>query len=186
VENLRGRIKKMLREFVELSELISTQHYDSRLKERFQEDITYPIVMSTPDNGKLKHEFLGLYNLTEQERLIILDNINTVESVDMPDDKEYGVKIFEYELTHKDLDIDSLSVDERLRIVKSIYKGSSTLYLQDPVTKSTGDVLFMIVQEQKMKTILYARSYNLNEKYNHFSGIYNMDEIWKLKDDQKN
>jgi hypothetical protein len=163
----------MLREYADINELMSTYHYDSRLKERFKQDITYPIVMSTPDQGKLRHEIVGSYPLNEQERLIILDNINTVESVDMPDDSEYGIKIYEYE---------SLEIDEKLRIMKSIYKGNSTLYLQDPETKSTGDVLFMIVQDQKMKTILYARSYNLEDKYNHFTHIYNMDEIWKLKD----
>lgn len=180
---LRGKIKKMLREYADLNELMSTYHYDSRLKERFNQDITYPIVMSTPDQGKLRHEIVGSYPLTEQERLTILDNINTVESVDMPDDSEYGIKIYEYELSHSDLDMESLDIDEKLRIMKSIYKGNSTLYLQDPLTKSTGDVLFMIVQDQKMKTILYARSYNLEDKYNHFTHIYNMDEIWKLKED---
>ena len=180
--DIRVRVKKLLREFVELQEISGTQHYDKRFKERFKDSVTYPIVMSTPDRGKLKHKILGSYPLSEDERLTIIDNISLAESVDMPTDGEYGIKIFEYNLSHDDLDIDNLPVDERLKVMKSLVLGNSNLYLQDPTTRSTGDVLFMIVEDQNIKTILYARSYNLNDKYNHFTDIYSMDDIWRLKD----
>ena len=66
--------------------------------------------------------------------------------------------------------------------MKSTVQGNSSLYIQDPVTESTGDVLFMIVENQSIKTILHARSFNLEDKYNHLENIYGMDEIWMLKD----
>ena len=185
IDSMKDLIKKVLKEYVELQELMGTQHYDKRLKERFKEDIIFPIVLSTPDQGKLKHEIVGSYKLNEQQRMGILDNIGLAESVEMPDNGEYGIKIYEFNLDYMDLDIDNLPVDERLRIIKSITEGRSNLYLQDPETRSTGDVLFMIVQNQNIKTILYARSFNLNEKYNHFSGIYSMDDIWRIQLDQK-
>lgn len=181
MEKLSNIVKEVIKEYVELHELMGTNHYNSRLSDRFAGEIEFPVVMSTPDHGKLNHELVSSYKLTETERLLILDNIKTVESVDMPDDGEYGIKIHEFNLSHNFLRNMNLSVDDRLRIMKSITQGKSNLYLQDPITKSTGDILFMIVEEQNIKTILYVRSYNLNDKYNHFKGIYGMDDIWRIK-----
>ncbi len=67
------------------------------------------------NNGSLTAgKEVGIMLHGTQERLTILDNINTVESVDMPDDSEYGIKIYEYELSHSDLDMESLDIDEKL------------------------------------------------------------------------
>ena len=179
---LQSKIKEMLREYAELNELFTTSHYSKSIMNRLKEVISYKIVMSTPDRGKLRHEVVGSYELTEVEKLMILDNVNTIESVDMPTDGEYGVKVYEYELSHSDLDMYSFDIDKRLHIMKSTVQGNSSLYIQDPVTESTGDVLFMIVENQSIKTILHARSFNLEDKYNHLENIYGMDEIWMLKD----
>jgi hypothetical protein len=182
MENLRGKIKKMLREFAEVNELFTTNHYARRVMDRIKEVKTYPIVMSTPDQGKLRFDEVGTYELTEPEKLMILDNLSVAESVDMPTDGEYGIKIYDFELSHNDLDMDSFDIDKKLHIMKSIHQGNSSLYIQDLITKSTGDILFMIIEDQSIKTILYARSYNLEDKYNHLENIYSMDEIWLLKD----
>jgi len=182
---MKELIKRVIREYVDLQELMPTRHYNTRLKERFKEDSILPIVLSTPNYGKLRHEVLGTYKLVEEQRLVILDNISLAESVDMPEDGEYGVRIYDFKLDYKDLDISNLSVDKRLEIIRSISGNKSTIYLQDLETKSTGDVLFMIIENQAIKTILYARSFNLKEKYNHFKDIYTMDDIWRLKLEQK-
>lgn len=176
---MKDLIKKVLREYVELNELMKTHHYDKRLKERFRSNISFPIIMATPIKGDLEREIVGEYHLSEKDRNQIVSNIELVESVDLPTDGEYGIMIYSFSVDPRMLTYNN--VDEKLYVMRKVVAGNSSLYIRDRETKSMGDTLFAIVENQSIKTILYARSYGIQKTYGHFEDILSMDDIWKLK-----
>lgn len=176
---MKDLIRKVLREYVELNELKKTHHYDQRFKERFRSNISFPIMMATPGRGTLEKERVGEYHLTDQERQLIISNIELVESIDLPTDGEYGIMAYTFSLDPRMLTYKN--VDEKLYVMRKLVTGNSNLYINDPLTDSMGDIIFLIVEAQSIKTILYARSYGIQKTYGHFEDILSMDDVWNIK-----
>ena len=183
---MKDLIKKVLKEYVELNELDRTSHYIDRLRQRLEGNVKFPIMLATPTKGGLDTQEVGTYTLKEMDRLKIMDHLELLERVDFPDDGSYGVKIFQFNIETTDIETKFFrDRDHEIEIRKGLLMDKLNLYISDPETESTGDILFGIVKQQKLITALFARSYNLEQKYSHFDGIFDMDQVWAMRDKQR-
>ena len=179
---MKELIRRKLREYVELNELMSTHHYADRILKRFYSTKSFPVVLATPQKGGLSKEVVGSYILDERTKNRIMSDIADAERSKMPENGEYGIIIHKFDIDPTDMEFKDR--EETLRVYRATIMGTSSLYIEDPETGSMGDILFMIVEDQAIKTILYARSFNLHEKYSSLKDILTMDEVWKLERDE--
>ncbi len=156
-------IKKVLLEYVKkLDELDKTKHVDERAKDRLLKAEYYVAELRYKDEkGFTVSEDIGTYTLPEKFISVIENRISWLHtSFEFRDNDRYGIVLGRIKIN---LDkIDYYYPEEKDKIKEKLEKRNGVIYLktdyEDQDTNSTGNIVFVIVAENKMITLLFERS----------------------------
>ncbi len=167
---MESLIKKILKEYTEtkIDELKHSGHFDDRFKQRVYVNEDYVVQKWTRVNNRIDIRNIGTYRINQLEYKTIEDRIKHIDSIDVDENLSIGVEIYRF-----NVDIDRVKYftrDDRFETLRDTLKENSqtNIYLKtvsstkDKKEESVGDVLFVIVKDNKAITTYLERSFNFN------------------------
>jgi hypothetical protein len=144
-------------------------HALERLEERFL-DKNYLEVGYEKEGTVGKYQIIGKYKLPEETKNKILNNFKKVEETKFPLSKSYGIKL-------DTIFIDPNKIDYYNNFNYEVIKNKNLLFVDDS-TKSNGNEIYVIVRQNMIQTIYFAKSYikQTTEKLNVDNIIKNIDK----------
>ena len=177
-------IKKVLLEYVkELDELDKTKHIDERSKDRLLRAEYYVAELRYKnEKGFTVSEDIGTYNLPEKFVSVIENRISWLHtSFEFPDNDRYGIVLGRIKVNTDN--IDYYNPEQKDKIKQILENRNGVIYLKtdydDKDKNSTGNIVFVIVSENKMITLLFERSLefsNVNQKRD-LKRVYDFEEL---------
>jgi len=161
-----NKIRKIVKEAIE--ESFIGQHFFERLNDRIIKkdflNVGFEIKGSV---GKYKK--VGKIRLTSSEKNDLLSNIELIKRTVFDNSKSYAIELINFKIYHEDVtffdeDLDYQSEGKNLVVI-------------DDETQSNGDVIYVIIRENRAVTTYFGKSYvpQTVEKMR-------VDEILKIKD----
>ncbi len=142
--DIRNEIRKII------SEAFTDMHYTERLYDRFLNQSVLTVGYEIP--GSIgEYEEVGTYVLPESIKAQILENAKLVEGYSFPKGKSYGIQI-------GTIPIDKNMVDYTSPESKEAAKKYPLLFL-DRRTQSNGNLVYLIVRDNKIITVYFAKNY---------------------------
>jgi len=166
----------------ELKEINATDHFNKRLGERFLSD-NLQVVVSVPYHGTLNNTVVGTYRIPKEVKDEINDKINYITNTKIDKKVTLGIILHKFNKI-KVSDIVWVNDKARYLTIKTLQDNYRTnLYVNDKITDSMGDLLFAIVQDNAIITILYERKHGLenNRMYKYDELITDMSQLEKYK-----
>ncbi len=146
-------IRLLIREVVE--EALLSNHYIERVYDRFLNKEFLNVGFES-DNSKDDYEIVGNYKITNKEKEIIKNNCKKIENYDFPTKKEYGIKIYSFNINNDNVDFFNEEDKEKSE--------NKNLIFIDNKTKSFGNEIYAIVRENYITTIYFAKNYIVQNK----------------------
>jgi len=161
-----NKIRKIVKEAIE--ESFIGQHFFERLNDRIIKkdflNVGFEIKGSV---GKYKK--VGKIRLTSSEKNDLLSNIELIKRTVFDNSKSFAIELINFKIYHEDVtffdeDLDYQSEEKNLVVI-------------DDETQSNGDVIYVIIRENRAVTTYFGKSYvpQTVEKMR-------VDEILKIKD----
>lgn len=142
-------LRKQIRQQI-LAEAQLDLHYQERLYDRFLNKDILTVGFELP-NTRGEYMPVGTYVLPEAIKAQIVANAQLVENYNFPRAKSFGVQI-------ASVNIDRNQVNYIGESEKQASIGKPLVFI-DEKTGSNGNVVFLIVRENQVKTIYFAKSY---------------------------
>jgi hypothetical protein len=142
--SLRAEIRKIIRE------AFSDEHYTERLYDRFLNKSILTVGYEIP--GTIgEYEEVGTYVMPENIKAQILENAKLVEGYSFPKGKSFGIQIGMIPIDKNKVEY----FDDNLREQAKKH----TLVIVDRATQSNGNLVFLIVRNNEITTVYFAKSY---------------------------
>lgn len=142
--DLRVEIRKIL------SEAFSDEHYTERLYDRFLNKsvltVGYEIIGTIG-----QYEEVGSYVMPENIKSQILENAKLVEGYNFPKGKSYGIQIGIIPIDKQQVQYFNENLKEQAK--------KHTLVVVDNETQSNGNLVYLIVRNNEITTVYFAKSY---------------------------
>lgn len=161
-----NKIRKIVKEAIE--ESFIGQHFFERLNDRIIKkdflNVGFEIKGSV---GKYKK--VGKIRLTSSEKDDLLSNIELIKRTVFDNSKSFAIELINFKIQHEDV----IFFDEDL----DYQSEGKNLVIIDDETQSNGDVIYVIIRENRAVTTYFGKSYvpQTVEKMR-------VDEILKIKD----
>jgi hypothetical protein len=161
-----NKIRKIVKEAIE--ESFIGQHFFERLNDRIIKkdflNVGFEIKGSV---GKYKK--VGKIRLTSSEKDDLLSNIELIKRTVFDNSKSFAIELINFKIQHEDV----IFFDEDL----DYQSEGKNLVVIDDETQSNGDVIYVIIRENRAVTTYFGKSYvpQTVEKMR-------VDEILKIKD----
>jgi hypothetical protein len=161
-----NKIRKIVKEAIE--ESFIGQHFFERLNDRIIKkdflNVGFEIKGSV---GKYKK--VGKIRLTSSEKDDLLSNIELIKRTVFDNSKSFAIELINFKIQHEDV----IFFDEDL----DYQSEGKNLVVIDDDTQSNGDVIYVIIRENRAVTTYFGKSYvpQTVEKMR-------VDEILKIKD----
>jgi len=144
MNRLRKQITKIL------SEAIKDEHYMERLYDRLINSSNIEVGFEN-DNTVGEYTVVGSYSLPEQLKQQIIQNAKLIEDYNFPRNKSYGIQLAQ-------ILIDKNQVKYYSEDLKNQAK-SKPLLIVDEKTSSNGNLVYLIVRNNMITTIYFAKNY---------------------------
>ena len=161
-----SKIRKIVKEAIE--ESFIGQHFFERLNDRIiKKDFLNVGFEIKGTVGKYKK--VGKIRLTSSEKDDLLSNIELIKRTVFDNSKSFAIELINFKIQHEDV----IFFDEEL----DYQSEGKNLVIIDDETQSNGDVIYVIIRENRAVTTYFGKSYvpQTVEKMR-------VDEILKIKD----
>ena len=142
--DLRKEVRKIL------SEAFKDEHYTERLYDRFLNRSVLTVGYEIPGTVG-QYEEVGTYALPDSVKAQILENAQLVEGYNFPKNKSYGIQIGAIPIDKNKVEYFSPELGEAAK--------KSTLLFVDKETQSNGNLVYLIVRDNKIITVYFAKNY---------------------------
>jgi hypothetical protein len=142
--NVRAEIRKII------TEAFKDEHYVERLYDRFLNQSVITVGFEIPGTVG-QYEEVGTYILPENIKAQIVENAKLVEGYNFPKGKSYGIQLAV-------IPIDKAKVEYFSEDLK-IQAKNHTLLFVDRKTESNGNIVYLIVRDNKIITVYFAKNY---------------------------
>lgn len=169
-----------------LTEIILSTHFKERLKKRFYETSSHMLVLFRykDDNNELHEDIVGSYSIPQDIRKKIKADIQALEYLNMDDNGKYGIVVWVFKILPNDPNLTYTTLEDRKKCLDEYgKKPSNQLYFgfeQDDGSISYGDALFLIVEDNRIKTGYFKPHKKI--LYNHRESVTDFKEIFFIKD----
>lgn len=141
---MKDLIVKLLREATE------AEHFAERLFQRFL-DVERLVVGFELLGTRGIYETVGTYHLPQEAKDLIIQNVEEIVKFPFPKIKSFAVKIFEIRIDPRKVEYDGRHSIEDIK--------NNTLLFVDEQTNSNGNVIYVIIRENIIKTIYFGKNY---------------------------
>ncbi len=181
-------IRRVLLEYVkELGELDKTEHVDERSKDRLLNANYHVVELRYRDNmGKIVKEDIGTYKLTDKFTNVVSKRIDWLmfDQVKFPNNGRYGIVLGRVKVNLDN--VNYYQPENKEKYKNYIEKNDGVLYVKtdydDKNVNSNGNIVFIIVQNNKMKTLLFERSHEFSsvKQRRDLIEVYDFEEFFQL------
>jgi hypothetical protein len=142
--DFRAEIRKIL------EEAFSDEHYTERLYDRFLNKSVLTVGYEIP--GTIgQYEEVGTYVMPESIKTQIAENAKLVEGYSFPKGKSYGIQLGVIPIDKNQVQYISDDLKEQAK--------KHTLVVVDRETQSNGNLVYLIVRNNEITTVYFAKSY---------------------------
>lgn len=166
--DFRTEIRKIL------TEAFKDEHYIERLYDRFLNQSVLNVGFEIPGTVG-QYEQVGTYILPDAIKNQILESAKLVENYNFPKDKSFGIQLGVIPIDKNKV---SYISEEAMKMAKN-----HTLLFIDEKTQSNGNLVYLIVRNNKITTVYFAKNYVVQDvsKLRVDGIIKNMDAIRQKK-----
>ena len=142
--NLRVEIRKIL------EEAFAGEHFNARLYDRFLNKSVLTVGYEIPGTVG-QYEEVGTYEMPESIRAQIAENAKLIENYNFPKGKSYGVQLGMIPIEKSKVQYFNDDLREQAK--------KYTLVVIDRETESNGNLIYLIVRNNEITTVYFAKSY---------------------------
>lgn len=148
-KKIREEIERIYRE-IQINEAELTKHVTiERFRQRFLDPAPKRVGYEIGSGGRYVQ--VGSKKIDSVELDTISNRMNIIEKYNFPKNKSFAVKIYDAFIRPESVDFDS--EESKLKS-----KGKPLVFV-DPETGSNGNIVYIIIRENKAVTIFFAKSY---------------------------